>query len=167
MYTPCAERQHCSVRPAVVRLQGFSIINADPYRVPAVSSEGVCLVSHARSCIAWSNALLCTYLTVVAAAVCPPAELQAFDGLSAPVVVNSRLAMLGFAIAVAPELFQGKDVCLEQIGAYPLLTVATFVAVAVASWIPFLRGQSFNVKSGAFTPAVGFDVHWHIGVKTA
>jgi hypothetical protein len=81
----------------------------------------------------------------------PFGELQAFDGL-APEVINSRLAMLGFAIAAAFELFQGKDV-FEQIKAYPLLTVATFVAFTVASWIPFLRGQSYNVKSGPFTPA--------------
>ena len=83
-------------------------------------------------------------------------ELQAFDGL-APEAINSRLAMLGFAVAAAFELFQGKDV-FEQIKAYPLLTVATFVAFTVASWIPLLRGQSYNVKSGPFTPAVSKQV---------
>ena len=83
-------------------------------------------------------------------------ELQAFDGL-APEAINSRLAMLGFAVAAAFELFQGKDV-FEQIKTYPLLTVATFVAFTVASWIPLLKGQSYNVKSGPFTPAVSKQV---------
>lgn len=64
--------------------------------------------------------------------------------------------MLGFTIAAAFELFQGKDV-FEQIKAYPLLTVGTFIAFTVASWIPFLKGQSYNVKSGPFTPAVSID----------
>jgi hypothetical protein len=78
--------------------------------------------------------------------------MQAFDGLG-PEVINGRLAMLGFAIAAFWELTQGKDV-FEQIKAYPLITVATFVTFTVASWIPFLQGQSYNVKSGPFTPAV-------------
>jgi len=68
-------------------------------------------------------------------------------------VINSRLAMLGFAIAAFFELWQGKDV-FEQVKAYPLLTIATFVIFTTASWIPFLQGQSYNVKSGPFTPAV-------------
>jgi hypothetical protein len=78
--------------------------------------------------------------------------MQAFDGLG-PEVTNSRLAMLGFAIAAFWELTQGIDV-FEQIKRYPLITVATFVIFTVASWIPFLQGQSYNVKSGPFTPSV-------------
>jgi hypothetical protein len=78
--------------------------------------------------------------------------MQAFDGLG-PEVTNSRLAMLGFAIAAFWELTQGIDV-FEQIKRYPLITIATFVTFTVASWIPFLQGQSYNVKSGPFTPAV-------------
>jgi hypothetical protein len=62
--------------------------------------------------------------------------------------------MLGFAVAAYFELVQGKDV-FQQVKAYPLLTVATFVIFSVASWIPFLQGQSYNVKSGPFTPKVG------------
>jgi hypothetical protein len=80
------------------------------------------------------------------------AELQAFDGLG-PEVINSRLSMLGFAIAAFFELTQGLDV-FQQVKTYPLLTVATFVIFTTASWIPFLQGQSYNVKSGPFTPAV-------------
>jgi hypothetical protein len=78
--------------------------------------------------------------------------MQAFDGLG-PEVTNSRLAMLGFAIAAFWELTQGINV-FEQIKRYPLITIATFVIFTVASWIPFLQGQSYNVKSGPFTPAV-------------
>jgi hypothetical protein len=61
--------------------------------------------------------------------------------------------MLGFAVAAFFELTQGLDV-FQQVKAYPLLTVATFVPFSVASWIPFLQGQSYNVKSGPFTPKV-------------
>ena len=71
----------------------------------------------------------------------------------APEVINSRLAMLGFAVAAFFELTQGLDV-FQQIKTYPLLTIATFVIFTTASWIPFLQGQSYNVKSGPFTPAV-------------
>eukprot|EP00879_Flechtneria_rotunda_P000032 GHRR01000054.1.p1 GENE.GHRR01000054.1~~GHRR01000054.1.p1 ORF type:complete len:210 (+),score=70.09 GHRR01000054.1:192-821(+) len=79
-------------------------------------------------------------------------EMQAFDGLG-PEVTNSRLAMLGFVVAAFFELTQGLDV-YQQIKQYPLLTIATFVIFTVASWIPFLQGQSYNVKSGPFTPAL-------------
>jgi hypothetical protein len=82
-------------------------------------------------------------------------EIQAFDGL-APEVINSRLSMLGFAIAAFFELTQGLDV-FQQIKTYPLLTIATFVIFTTASWIPFLQGQSYNVKSGPFTPAVSLN----------
>ncbi|WIA19485.1 hypothetical protein OEZ85_004097 [Tetradesmus obliquus] len=82
----------------------------------------------------------------------PFGEMQAFDGLG-PEVTNSRLAMLGFAIAAFWELTQGIDV-FEQVKRYPLITIATFVTFTVASWIPFLQGQSYNVKSGPFTPAL-------------
>jgi hypothetical protein len=82
----------------------------------------------------------------------PFGELQAFDGLG-PEVINSRLAMLGFAVALFFELTTGKDV-IEQTRSYPLLTIATFVIFTVASWIPFQAGQSYNVKSGPFTPAL-------------
>ena len=61
--------------------------------------------------------------------------------------------MLGFAVAAGFELFQGLDV-FQQVKAYPLLTVATFVVFSVASWIPFMQGQRYNVKSGPFTPKV-------------
>jgi hypothetical protein len=81
-----------------------------------------------------------------------PAEIQAFDGLG-PEIINGRLAMLGFAIAAFFELAQGKDV-FQQVKAYPLLTVATFTLFTIASWIPFMQGQSYNVKSGPFTPKV-------------
>jgi hypothetical protein len=40
--------------------------------------------------------------------------------------------MLGFAVAAYFELVQGKDV-FQQVKAYPLLTVATFVIFSVAS----------------------------------
>lgn len=79
-------------------------------------------------------------------------EMQAFDGLG-PEVVNSRLAMLGFAAALFFELTTGKDV-YQQVKDYPLVTIATFVLFTSASWIPFLKGQSYNVKSGPFTPAL-------------
>eukprot|EP00775_Hariotina_reticulata_P009350 gene9350-9513_t len=82
----------------------------------------------------------------------PFGEMQAFDGLG-PEVTNSRLAMLGFAIAAFWELTQGLDV-FQQIKTYPLTTIAVFVVFTVASWIPFLQGQSYNVKSGPFTPAL-------------
>jgi hypothetical protein len=78
-------------------------------------------------------------------------ELQAFDGLG-PEVINSRLAMLGFAIALFLELTTGKDI-VEQTRAFPLSTIFTFVIFISASWIPFSKGQSYNVKSGPFTPA--------------
>jgi hypothetical protein len=78
--------------------------------------------------------------------------MQAFDGLG-PEVINSRLAMLGFAIAAFWELTQGINV-FQQVDKYPLITIATFVTFTVASWIPFMQGQSYNVKSGPFTPAV-------------
>jgi hypothetical protein len=81
-----------------------------------------------------------------------PVEIQAFDGLG-PEIINGRLAMLGFAIAAFFELAQGKDV-FQQVKAYPLLTVATFTLFTIASWIPFMQGQSYNVKSGPFTPKV-------------
>jgi hypothetical protein len=61
--------------------------------------------------------------------------------------------MLGFAIAAFWELTQGIDV-FEQIKRYPLITIATFVIFTAASWIPFMQGQSYNVKSGPFTPNV-------------
>jgi hypothetical protein len=79
-------------------------------------------------------------------------EMQAFDGLG-PEVTNSRLAMLGFAVAAFWELTQGIDV-FQQINRYPLITIATFVVFTAASWIPFMQGQSYEVKSGPFTPAV-------------
>jgi hypothetical protein len=79
-------------------------------------------------------------------------DMQAFDGLG-PEVINSRLSMLGFAIAAFWEVTQGLDV-FQQIQKYPLITIATFVTFTVASWIPFLQGQSYNVKSGPFTPAL-------------
>jgi hypothetical protein len=82
----------------------------------------------------------------------PFGEVQAFDGLG-PEVINSRLAMLGFAVALFFELTTGKDV-FEQTRSFPLLTIATFVIFTVASWIPFQAGQSYNVKSGPFTPAL-------------
>jgi hypothetical protein len=82
----------------------------------------------------------------------PCAEMQAFDGLG-PEVTNSRLAMLGFAVAAFWELTQGIDV-FQQVHKYPLITIATFVIFTAASWIPFMQGQSYNVKSGPFTPAV-------------
>jgi hypothetical protein len=88
----------------------------------------------------------CTYL---------PTEIQAFDGLG-PEVINSRLAMLGFAVAAFWELTQGIDI-FQQVHKYPLLTIATFVIFTAASWIPFMQGQSYNVKSGPFTPAVSTD----------
>jgi hypothetical protein len=78
--------------------------------------------------------------------------MQAYDGLG-PEVTNSRLAMLGFAVAAFWELTQGIDV-FQQVDRYPLITIATFVVFTVASWIPFMQGQSYNVKSGPFTPAV-------------
>lgn len=78
--------------------------------------------------------------------------MQAYDGLG-PEVTNSRLAMLGFAAAAFWELKEGIDV-FQQVDRYPLITVATFVIFTVASWIPFMQGQSYNVKSGPFTPAV-------------
>jgi hypothetical protein len=61
--------------------------------------------------------------------------------------------MLGFAVAAFWELTQGIDV-FQQVHRYPLLTIATFVVFTAASWIPFMQGQSYNVKSGPFTPAV-------------
>lgn len=61
--------------------------------------------------------------------------------------------MLGFAVAAFWELTQGIDV-FQQVHKYPLLTIATFVVFSAASWIPFMQGQSYNVKSGPFTPAV-------------
>jgi hypothetical protein len=79
-------------------------------------------------------------------------EIQAFDGLG-PEVINSRLAMLGFAIAAFFELTTGKDV-FQQVKDYPLITIATFVIFISASWIPFQKGQAYNVKSGPFTPAL-------------
>jgi len=79
-------------------------------------------------------------------------EIQAFDGLG-PEVINSRLAMLGFAIAAFFELTTGKDV-FQQVKDYPLITIATFVVFISASWIPFAKGQAYNVKSGPFTPAL-------------
>jgi hypothetical protein len=82
----------------------------------------------------------------------PFGEMQAYDGLG-PEVINSRLAMLGFAIAAFWELTQGIDV-FQQVDKYPLITIATFVTFTVASWIPFMQGQSYNVKSGPFTPAL-------------
>jgi hypothetical protein len=78
--------------------------------------------------------------------------MQGFDGLG-PEVINSRLAMLGFAIAAFWELTQGIDV-FQQVNRYPLITIAVFVVFTAASWIPFMQGQSYNVKSGPFTPAV-------------
>jgi hypothetical protein len=68
--------------------------------------------------------------------------------------------MLGFAVAAFFELTQGKDV-FEQVKAYPLLTITTFVIFTTASWIPFLQGQSYNVKSGPFTPAVSGSTSHH------
>jgi hypothetical protein len=82
----------------------------------------------------------------------PFGEMQAFDGLG-PEIINSRLSMLGFAIAAFWELTQGIDV-FQQVNKYPLITIATFVIFTVASWIPFQQGQSYNVKSGPFTPAL-------------
>ena len=78
--------------------------------------------------------------------------MQAFDGLG-PEIINSRLSMLGFAVAAFFELTQGIDV-FQQVNKYPLITIATFVIFTAASWIPFQQGQSYNVKSGPFTPAV-------------
>ena len=65
--------------------------------------------------------------------------------------------MLGFAVAAFFELTKGLDV-FQQVKAYPLLTIATFVIFTTASWIPFLQGQSYNVKSGPFTPAVSISL---------
>jgi hypothetical protein len=92
--------------------------------------------------------------------------MQAYDGLG-PEVTNSRLAMLGFAVAAFWELTQGIDV-FQQVDRYPLITIATFVVFTVASWIPFMQGQSYNVKSGPFTPAVSTAAAWApcLGIAT-
>jgi hypothetical protein len=78
-------------------------------------------------------------------------EIQAWDGLG-PEVINSRLAMLGFAIALVLELTTGLDV-YNQAREFPLMTIAVFVIFTAASWIPFEKGTSYNVKSGIFTPS--------------
>lgn len=69
----------------------------------------------------------------------------------APEVINGRLAMLGFAAAVAAELSTGERVS-TQFTETPLAIVGVFVLFIVASLIPIFRGANPNEGFGVFNP---------------
>lgn len=65
-------------------------------------------------------------------------DAMRFQG-AAPELINSRAAMLGFALAVAGYLTTGKNVW-EQFAGWPGLVFGTFGIIAIASLIPITRG---------------------------
>jgi len=81
-----------------------------------------------------------------------PAELQAFDG-PAPETINSRLSMLGVAIALVWEATTGLGV-REQVADHPLSVVAVFVIIAIASYVPITKGYTRKeaFSNGIWTP---------------
>jgi len=76
-------------------------------------------------------------------------DAMRFKG-AAPEVINSRLAMLGFVLAVGLEAITGKNV-IEQVQSWPLATAAVFGTFIVASLIPILRGVPRKDGLGPFT----------------
>jgi hypothetical protein len=66
-------------------------------------------------------------------------DAMRFKG-AAPEVINSRLAMLGFALAVFFETTTGQNV-FQQVADHPKATIAVFVTFIVATLVPILRGQ--------------------------
>ena len=77
---------------------------------------------------------------------------MAFSG-PAPETVNGRLAMLGFAAALGAELSTGEPV-VQQLSDAPAAILAVFVAFAIASLVPILKGANLKESLGPFTPAV-------------
>ena len=80
------------------------------------------------------------------------ADAMAFSG-PAPETVNGRLAMLGFAAALGAELSTGESV-VQQLSDAPAAILAVFVAFAIASLVPILKGANLKESLGPFTPAV-------------
>jgi len=65
-------------------------------------------------------------------------EMMRFKG-ALPEILNSRLAMLGFVLAVLGERVQHKDL-FEQVASQPNIIAAVIALITVASAIPFYRG---------------------------
>lgn len=66
-----------------------------------------------------------------------PAQIQAFDG-PAPETINGRLSMLAVVIALGYEWFTGLGI-REQVGDHPVIVLAVFVLISLASFIPITR----------------------------
>lgn len=69
-----------------------------------------------------------------------PAQIQAFDG-PAPETINGRLSMLAVVIALGYEWFTGLGI-REQVGDHPVIVLAVFVLISLASFIPITRGYT-------------------------
>jgi len=82
-------------------------------------------------------------------------DAMRFKG-AAPEVINCRLAMLGFALAVFFETTTGMNV-FEQVAAHPKATIGTFLLFIVASLVPILRGQP-RYGNSLFKPDVEITV---------
>lgn len=66
------------------------------------------------------------------------ADAMRFQG-AAPELINSRAAMLGFALAVIAFAKTGKNI-FEQIQSWPQPVFAVFALIAVGTLVPILRG---------------------------
>ncbi|XP_021823265.1 early light-induced protein 1, chloroplastic-like [Prunus avium] len=73
-------------------------------------------------------------------------DLLAFSG-PAPERINGRLAMVGFVLALAVELFKGQDVFAQISDGGVFLFVGTSILLSVASLIPLFKGVSVESKS--------------------
>lgn len=76
-------------------------------------------------------------------------DAMRFKG-AAPEVINARLAMLGFALALFGEITTGRDI-VSQVQNAPTFTVGTFALFIIASLVPILRGQQ-RKAFGIFSP---------------
>jgi len=78
-------------------------------------------------------------------------DAMAFSG-PVPETVNGRLAMLGFLAAVGAEVASGESV-FQQLSDAPVAIGAAFLAFAVASLVPILKGANLKEAFGPFTPS--------------
>jgi hypothetical protein len=69
-----------------------------------------------------------------------PQQIQAFDG-PAPETINGRLAMLGVVTGLAFEFTTGLGL-RQQFADHPLTILASFIIIALASYVPITRGYT-------------------------
>eukprot|EP00887_Chlorella_sp_A99_P003027 scaffold9.g3027.t1 len=76
-------------------------------------------------------------------------EVMAFNG--APELINGRLAMLGFLVALGAELSSGEGVA-QQLGAGGAAIPLAFAVFVAASLVPVFKGAVNDEAFGPFTP---------------